>query len=81
MTLNLSEHLEPSGLERVEVFDDPMGAAFAIGVHAGAWRAIVSKRRDSIYRSGRSPNWLKMKNPSCEAVRRRRRRTGEDDQQ
>jgi len=35
MTLNLSEHLEPSGLERVEVFDDPMGAAFAIGVHAG----------------------------------------------
>jgi hypothetical protein len=24
---------------------------------------IVSKRRDSSYRSGRSPDWLKMKNP------------------
>ena len=22
------------------------------------------------YRSGRSPDWLKMKNPACEAVRR-----------
>ena len=31
---------------------------------------IVSKRRNSPYRSGRSPDWLKMKNPACEAVRR-----------
>jgi ATP-dependent DNA ligase len=31
---------------------------------------IVSKRSDSPYRSGRSPDWLKMKNPACEAVRR-----------
>src|SRR5262245_48344119 len=31
---------------------------------------IVSKRKDSPYRSGRSPDWLKMKNPDCEAVRR-----------
>jgi bifunctional non-homologous end joining protein LigD len=31
---------------------------------------IVSKRKDSAYRSGRSPDWLKMKNPACEAVRR-----------
>jgi hypothetical protein len=31
---------------------------------------IVSKRRDSPYRSGRSPDWLKLKNPECEAVRR-----------
>jgi ATP-dependent DNA ligase len=28
---------------------------------------IVSKRKDSIYRSGRSPDWLKSKNPACEA--------------
>jgi hypothetical protein len=27
----------------------------------------VSKRKD---RSGRSPDWLKMKNPACAAVRR-----------
>jgi ATP-dependent DNA ligase len=31
---------------------------------------IVSKRKDSHYRSGRSPDWLKSKNPACEAVRR-----------
>src|SRR5215831_8866194 len=26
---------------------------------------IVSKRKDSPYRSGRSPHWLKMKNPAA----------------
>jgi bifunctional non-homologous end joining protein LigD len=31
---------------------------------------IVSKRKDSRYISGRSPYWLKMKNPRSEAVRR-----------
>jgi bifunctional non-homologous end joining protein LigD len=31
---------------------------------------IVSKRKDSMYRSGRSPEWLKMKNPACAAVKR-----------
>jgi hypothetical protein len=30
----------------------------------------VSKRKGSPYRSGRSTDWLKMKNPACEAVRR-----------
>ena len=31
---------------------------------------IVSKRLGSPYRSGRSPDWLKMKNPACSAVKR-----------
>ena len=31
---------------------------------------IVSKRKDSAYRSGRSPDWLKMKNPNAAAVTR-----------
>ena len=31
---------------------------------------IVSKRKDSRYISGRSPYWLKMKNPKSEAARR-----------
>ena len=31
---------------------------------------IVSKRKDSRYRSGRSPDWLKRKNPAAPAVRR-----------
>jgi bifunctional non-homologous end joining protein LigD len=31
---------------------------------------IVSKRKDSQYRSGRSPHWLKSKNPNAPAVKR-----------
>ena len=31
---------------------------------------IVSKRKGSSYRSGRSPDWLKMKNPAAPAVKR-----------
>jgi hypothetical protein len=33
---------------------------------------LVSKRKDSPYRSGRSPDWLKMKNPNAPAVKRPR---------
>jgi len=36
---------------------------------------IVSKRKGSTYRSGRSPDWLKMKNPAAPAVTRE---AGED---
>jgi ATP-dependent DNA ligase len=31
---------------------------------------IVSKRKGSPYRSGHSPDWLKMKNPNAPAVKR-----------
>jgi bifunctional non-homologous end joining protein LigD len=31
---------------------------------------IVSKRRDSPYNSGRSPDWIKSKNPNAPAVKR-----------
>jgi bifunctional non-homologous end joining protein LigD len=31
---------------------------------------IVSKRLGSMYRSGRSPHWVKVKNPKAPAVRR-----------
>jgi len=31
---------------------------------------IVSKRKESMYRSGRSPDWLKMKNSDAPAVTR-----------
>ena len=31
---------------------------------------IVSKRKDSMYRSGRSPDWLKMKNSNAPTVKR-----------
>jgi bifunctional non-homologous end joining protein LigD len=32
---------------------------------------IVSKRKDSAYRSGRSPDWLKMKSANAPAVKRK----------
>jgi bifunctional non-homologous end joining protein LigD len=31
---------------------------------------IVSKRRSSRYQSGRTPHWLKFKNPNAPAVKR-----------
>ena len=31
---------------------------------------IVSKRKGSRYRSGRSPDWIKSKNPNAPAVKR-----------
>jgi ATP-dependent DNA ligase len=37
---------------------------------------IVSKRKGSPYRSGRSPDWLKMKNPACAAVKREEEEDG-----
>jgi bifunctional non-homologous end joining protein LigD len=40
---------------------------------------IVSKRKDSMYRSGRSPDWLKMKNAAASAVKREEKRTGAND--
>jgi bifunctional non-homologous end joining protein LigD len=34
------------------------------------FEGIVSKRRDSRYSSGRSPHWLKSKNPNAPALKR-----------
>jgi bifunctional non-homologous end joining protein LigD len=43
-------------------------------VFAHVWKlgleGIVSKRRDSSYRSGRSPHWIKSKNPQAPAAKR-----------
>jgi ATP-dependent DNA ligase len=59
-----------AGLRLNEHLDHDDGAiVFAHACRMGL-EGIVSKRRDSSYRSGRSPDWLKMKNPACEAVRR-----------
>jgi bifunctional non-homologous end joining protein LigD len=57
--VRFNEHLE---------FDDGE-AVFHHACKMGL-EGIVSKRKDSPYRSGRSPEWLKMKNPTCEAMRR-----------
>jgi bifunctional non-homologous end joining protein LigD len=56
--VRLNEHIEADG-----------PTVFAHACKMGL-EGIVSKRKDSPYRSGRSPDWLKSKNPACEAVRR-----------
>jgi len=56
--LRFNEHMEGDG-----------PTVFAHACKMGL-EGIVSKRKDSAYRSGRSPDWLKMKNPAAPAVKR-----------
>ena len=56
--LRLNEHMEEDG---PLVFHH----ACKLGLEG-----IVSKRKDSRYRSGRSPHWIKSKNPNAPAVKR-----------
>jgi bifunctional non-homologous end joining protein LigD len=56
--LRLNEHIEADG-----------PTVFAHACKMGL-EGIVSKRKASSYRSGRSPDWLKSKNPACAAVQR-----------
>jgi ATP-dependent DNA ligase len=57
--VRLNEHLEHPDGELVFAHACKMGL-----------EGIVSKRLGSRYRSGRSPDWLKFKNPEAPAVRR-----------
>jgi bifunctional non-homologous end joining protein LigD len=59
VVLRLNEHIEHDDGEMVFRHACKMGL-----------EGIVSKRKASPYRSGRSPDWLKMKNPACVAVKR-----------
>ena len=56
--LRLNEHIEADG-----------PTVFAHACKMGL-EGIVSKRKGSPYRGGRSPDWLKMKNPAAPAVKR-----------
>jgi hypothetical protein len=56
--LDLNEHMEGDG-------ETVFRHASKLGLEG-----IVSKRKDSSYRSGRSPDWLKMKNADAPAVKR-----------
>jgi bifunctional non-homologous end joining protein LigD len=49
---------------------DGDGAAMFRHVCAMGLEGIVSKGRDSVYRSGRSPAWVKVKNPDSPAASR-----------
>jgi ATP-dependent DNA ligase len=56
--LRFNEHIEADGL-------DVFNHACKLGLEG-----IVSKRKQSRYRSGRSPDWIKSKNPNAPAVKR-----------
>ena len=57
-------------MERLSEHMDGDGAAMYRHACALGLEGIVSKRRDAPYRSGRSPHWVKVKNPDAPAVRR-----------
>ena len=65
--LRFNEHIEGDG-----------PTVFAHACRLGL-EGIVSKRKGSSYRSGRSPDWLKMKNPAAPAVKREKKRSGAND--
>jgi bifunctional non-homologous end joining protein LigD len=52
-----------------EIFEGDGDVLFAHACKLGC-EGIVSKRLGSPYRSGRSPHWLKVKNPKTPAVKR-----------
>src|SRR5262249_61929670 len=56
--IRFNEHIEGDG-RTVFVHACKLGLA-----------GIVSKRKNSVYRSGRSPDWLKIKNPACPPLTR-----------
>ena len=56
--IRVNEHIEADG-----------PTVFAHACKMGL-EGIVSKRKGSTYRSSRSPDWLKSKNPACAAAKR-----------
>jgi bifunctional non-homologous end joining protein LigD len=57
------------GIVLNEVFEGDGDILFAHACKLGC-EGIVSKRLGSTYRSGRSPHWVKVKNPKAPAVKR-----------
>jgi bifunctional non-homologous end joining protein LigD len=58
-----------AGIVLNEVFEGDGDILFAHACELGC-EGIVSKRLGSPYRSGRSPHWIKVKNPKALAVKR-----------
>jgi ATP-dependent DNA ligase len=65
----LMEFRARSGIRFNEHIEGDGPTVFAHACKLGL-EGIVSKRKDSAYRSGRSPDWLKMKNSDAPAVKR-----------
>ena len=58
------------GVRFNEHLEHPTGRSYSSTPARWALEGIVSKRLGSRYRSGRSPDWLKFKNPEAPAVKR-----------
>jgi bifunctional non-homologous end joining protein LigD len=57
------------GIVLNEVYEEDGAIVFREACRLGC-EGIVSKKLGSIYRRGRSPHWIKVKNPNAPAVRR-----------
>jgi bifunctional non-homologous end joining protein LigD len=66
--LSLDTAMEKSGIVLNQHFEEDGEIVFKHACKLGC-EGIVSKRLGSIYRSGRSPLWLKVKNPNAPAVK------------
>jgi bifunctional non-homologous end joining protein LigD len=60
---------ERDGIVLNQYYDGDSATVFKHACALGC-EGIVSKRLGSLYRSGRSPHWIKIKNPAAPAVRR-----------
>jgi len=58
------------GIRLSEHIDGAVGEAVFQHACAMGLEGIVAKRRDRPYRSGRSPDWIKVKNPDAPAATR-----------
>jgi bifunctional non-homologous end joining protein LigD len=72
--LSLDTAMKKSSIVLNQHFEEDGAIVFGEACRLGC-EGIVSKRLGSIYRSGRSPLWLKVKNPKAPAVKRE----GEED--
>jgi ATP dependent DNA ligase domain len=66
------------GMQLNEYIDEPGDIVFRHACKLGL-ESIVSKRLGSPYRSGRSRDWTKLKNPAYAAVKREAERIGDGD--
>jgi ATP-dependent DNA ligase len=67
--LSLDAAMKKSAIVLNQLYEDDGEIVFSVARKLGC-EGIVSKRLGSIYRSDRSPLWLKVKNPDAPAVRR-----------
>jgi len=63
-----------------ECFEEEGAIVFREACRLGC-EGIVSKRLGSTYRRGRSPHWVKVKNPNAPAVKRELRKIGASEDQ